>query len=305
MAFNFLDIREADKFYERVTSKLKNKLEKIEHKAKIEEAPQVKPREKNNVVSNENDNYLTPDNPKTKQPNEMKNILKELNIKPNRKTIKIVSQFIYDHGGGVDKFKENIKKYKLEPPRNPPPKIPKQLSLPPGKVPELPETPPVPPPNPFARKNKQIVMQNAFDNDGYAQFESINAELIIKNDKITKRKAPPPPLNIQPYLADTPALQVETQQIMQSPPPLKPRIIKQNLNESETLKLNVENETQKPGFLKAITTFNRKTLKVTNKLQNEEKEQKRPINDDGFDEIRKAIADICADKKSRKKLFIF
>ena len=110
-------------------------------------------------------------------------------------------------------------------------------------------------------------------------------------------------MNIQPYLADTPALQVETQQIMQSPPPLKPRIIKQNLNESETLNLNVENETQKPGFLKAITTFNRKTLKVTNKLQNEEKEQKRPINDDGFDEIRKAIADICADKKSRKKLF--
>ncbi len=126
-------------------------------------------------LNNGNDNYLIADALKIKQPNEMKNILKELDIKPNRKTKNIVSQYIYDHGG-VDKFKENIQKYKLEAPRIPPPKLPKPMSLPPEKVPELPPKPPALPPNPFARRNKQTIQQNAFDNQGYVEFASINRE---------------------------------------------------------------------------------------------------------------------------------
>lgn len=310
VAFNFLDSKEADKFYERVTSKLKDKLEKRERKiVTAATAPQVKPREKNNVLvsNNENDNYLTPEISKLKQPNEMKNILKELNIKANRKTIKIVSQYIYDHGG-VDKFKQNIQKYKLEPPRIRPPKLPNQLSLPPQKVPELPPKPPALPPNPFARRNKQTVQQNAFDNQGYVEFGSINTEKTLNTVKVPKRMAPPPPVKTQPLPLNTETTiqsrPVEAQAITQSPPPVKQRQ-KQNLIESEDVKSNVENQAPKPKmFLKDIITFDHRTLKVIKKQQNEETEKQKTFpNDDGFkcgldfDSFRKAIEDCTEDKK--------
>jgi hypothetical protein len=235
----------------------------------------------------------------------MKNILKELNIKPNRKTIKIVSQYIYDHGG-VEKFKENIQKYKLEPPRIRPPKLPNQLALPPQKVPELPPKPPALPPNPFARRNKQIVQQNAFDNEGYVEFGSINTEKILK---VPKRMAPPPPVKTQPLPLNTKttiqSCTVEAQAITQSPPPVKQRQ-KQNLIESEEVKSNLENEAPKPKmFLKEIITFDHRNLKVINKQQNEATEKQNIfLKDDGFrcglgfDAVRKAIEDCTEDKKS-------
>ncbi len=219
----------------------------------------------------------------------------------------MVSQYIYDHGG-VDKFKENIQKYKLEPPRVRPPKLPNQLSLPPQKVPELPPKPPALPPNPFARRNKQIFQQNAFDNVGYVEFGSINTEKILNTVKVPKRMAPSPPVNTQSLPLNTETTiqsgPIEAQAITQSPPPIKQRQ-KQNLIESE-VKLNFENESPMPKmFLKEILTFDHRTLKVINKQQNEETEKQKIFSNGDvircgldFDAVRKAIEDCTDDIKS-------
>ena len=78
---------------------------------------QTECKEKNKVNGDVKDrNYISEieiDSKNDRKANEMKDILKELDIKPNRKTVEIVSNYIYDHGG-IQKFKENINKYKIE-----------------------------------------------------------------------------------------------------------------------------------------------------------------------------------------------
>ncbi len=55
---------------------------------------------------------------------EMKNILQNLDIKPNRKSIKMITKIVYEQGEGIEKFKHDIEILKLKRPKIPPPQPP-------------------------------------------------------------------------------------------------------------------------------------------------------------------------------------
>ena len=71
-------------------------------------------------------------NVKSNTTKDMEDILKTLQIKPNRKSIKMVTNFCYKEGVGVGKFKDILSTIKLEPPKvrpPPPPRTPTQVSV--------------------------------------------------------------------------------------------------------------------------------------------------------------------------------